>query len=126
MVTIEKLLKDGMEIIKQRDYNSPRLEAELILCYLLEKDRVYIHLNRKGQVSDQVAESFYLLAEKRNQGYPCNILTIPGFMSLISSRKGPYSPRILKPWLNLSLTWLRKGTGTRRFQSLTWEQAAGP
>lgn len=75
MVTIEKLLKDGIEIIKQRDYNSPRLEAELILCHLLEKDRVYIHLNRKSQVSDRVAESFYLLAEKRNQGYPLQYIT---------------------------------------------------
>lgn len=70
MVTIEKLLKGGIEIIKQREFNSPLLDAELILCNLLQKDRIYLHLNRKEEVNEDVAEKFYQLAAKRNEGYP--------------------------------------------------------
>jgi release factor glutamine methyltransferase len=56
MVTIEKLIKDGLNIIKQREFNSPRLEVELILCYLLQKDRIYLHLNGETRVSQDIAE----------------------------------------------------------------------
>lgn len=75
MVTIEKLLKDGIDIIKQREFNSPKLEVELILCYLLQKDRIYIHLNKKEEVSEEIKDKFYKLAEKRNNGYPLQYIT---------------------------------------------------
>ncbi len=75
MVTIEKLLKDGIDIIKQREFNSPKLEVELILCYLLQKDRIYLHLNRKEEVSEEIKDKFYKLAEKRNNGYPLQYIT---------------------------------------------------
>ena len=75
MVTIEKLLKDGIDIIKQREFNSPKLEVELILCYLLQKDRIYLHLNRKKEVSQEIKDKFYKLAEKRNNGYPLQYIT---------------------------------------------------
>jgi len=42
MVTIEKLLKDGIDIIKKRDYNNPNLDVQLILSHLLSKDRIYL------------------------------------------------------------------------------------
>lgn len=75
MVTIEKLLKDGVEIIKQREFNFPKLDAEMILCYLLQKDRIYLHLNRKAEVNNDVKEKFYQLAVKRNEGYPLQYIT---------------------------------------------------
>ncbi len=75
MVTIEKLLRDGIDIIKQREFNSPKLEVELILCYLLQKDRIYLHLNRKKEVSQEIKDKFYKLAEKRNNGYPLQYIT---------------------------------------------------
>lgn len=75
MVTIEKLLRDGIDIIKQREFNSPKLEVELILCYLLQKDRIYLHLNRKEEVSEEIKDKFYKLAEKRNNGYPLQYIT---------------------------------------------------
>ncbi len=75
MVTIEKLLKDGIDIIKQREFNSPKLDTELILCYLLKKDRIYLHLNRKTEVNDDIKEKFYELAMKRSDGYPLQYIT---------------------------------------------------
>jgi len=64
MVTIGKLIKDGLDIIRQREFNSPRLDVELILCYLLKKDRIFLHLNEKMEVSPDLADKFYELAKK--------------------------------------------------------------
>ena len=75
MVTIEKLLMDGIDIIKQREFNFPKLDAELILCYIIQKDRIYLHLNKKTEVSDDIKEKFYQLAVKRNEGYPLQYIT---------------------------------------------------
>ena len=75
MVTIEKLLMDGIDIIKQRKFNYPNLDAELILSYIIQKDRIYLHLNRKKEVSDDIKEKFYQLAVKRNEGYPLQYIT---------------------------------------------------
>lgn len=83
MVTIEKLLKDGIEIIKQRDYNNPLLDVQLILCHLIKKDRVYVHLNRKEEVDEEIEKKFYEMALKRNLGYPLQYMTnIQEFMGL--------------------------------------------
>ncbi|NLK65632.1 MAG: peptide chain release factor N(5)-glutamine methyltransferase [Tissierellia bacterium] len=75
MVTIEKLIKDGLDIIEQREFNSPALDVELILCYLLQKDRIYLHLNKKTQVSQDIKDKFYELVQKRNEGYPLQYIT---------------------------------------------------
>ena len=75
MVTIEKLLKDGIEIIKKRDYNNPLLDVQLILSHLLQKDKVYLHLHRKDEVDDLLTEKFYQMAEKRSAGYPLQYMT---------------------------------------------------
>jgi release factor glutamine methyltransferase len=95
MVTIEKLIKDGLNIIKQREFNSPRLEVELILCYLLQKDRIYLHLNGETRVSQDIADKFYELAEKRNGGYPLQYITnSQDFMGLnFYVREGVLIPR---------------------------------
>jgi|LAHS01.1.fsa_nt_gb release factor glutamine methyltransferase len=95
MVTIEKLLKSGIEIIKQREFNSPKLDAELILCYLLKKDRIYLHLNSKEEVNDDIEKNFYELAEKRNAGYPLQYITnSQEFMGLeFYVREGVLIPR---------------------------------
>lgn len=75
MVTIEKLLKDGIEIIKQREYNNPFLDVQLILSHLLKKDKIYLHVHGKSQVDEYVAKQFYAMAENRNKGYPLQYMT---------------------------------------------------
>ena len=75
MVTVEELLKAGTNIIKPREFNSPGLDSELILCYLLQKDRIYLHLNRKTEISEYIKDKFYELAKKRNEGYPLQYIT---------------------------------------------------
>lgn len=75
MVTIEKLLKDGIEIIKEREFNNPFLDVQLILSYLLKKDKIYLHLHRKDELDENTANKFYEMAEKRNEGYPLQYMT---------------------------------------------------
>jgi len=70
MVTIEKLLKDGIKVIKQREFNNPFLDVQLILSYLLKKDKIYLHLHRNEEVDEITTKAFYEMAEKRNEGYP--------------------------------------------------------
>lgn len=70
MVTIEKLLKDGIEIIKKRDFNNPFLDVQLIMSYLLKKDRTYLHLHMDEVVDEDISSKFYEMVEKRNTGYP--------------------------------------------------------
>ncbi len=75
MVTIERLLKDGIEIIKQREFNNPFLDVQLILSHLLQKDRIYLHLHRKDEIDEDTAKKFHEMAAKRNEGYPLQYMT---------------------------------------------------
>lgn len=69
-LTIEKLLKDGLIMIEKRDYNNPFLDIQLILSHLLEKDRIYLHMNKDEEVESDVSKKYYDMVERRNIGYP--------------------------------------------------------
>lgn len=75
MVTIEKLLKDGIDAIKQREYNNPFLDVQLILSHLLKKDRIYLHAHRNDDVDEETALKFYEMSRSRNEGYPLQYMT---------------------------------------------------
>ncbi|WMJ77180.1 MULTISPECIES: peptide chain release factor N(5)-glutamine methyltransferase [unclassified Sedimentibacter] len=95
MVTIEKLLKDGIKIIRQREFNNPFLDVQLILSHLLKQDKIYLHVNRNKEVDDITAEKFYDMVEKRNSGYPLQYMTnSQEFMGLdFYVQKGVLVPR---------------------------------
>ncbi len=75
MVTIEKLLMDGIKIIKNRDYNNPNLDVQIILSHLLSKDKIYLHMHRNHEVTDDIADKFYEMVRKRSEGYPLQYMT---------------------------------------------------
>lgn len=68
--TIEKLLKDGLNIIEEREYNNPFLDVQLILSHLLKKDKIYLHMHKDEEVDSNVSEKYYEMVERRNLGYP--------------------------------------------------------
>ena len=68
--TIEKLLRDGINIIKKRDYNNPFLDVQLMLSYLLKKDKIYLHMHMNEEVEECVSGKYYEMVERRNVGYP--------------------------------------------------------
>ncbi|NLV77048.1 MAG: peptide chain release factor N(5)-glutamine methyltransferase [Tissierellia bacterium] len=80
---INSLLKKGVEIIGERKYGNPQLEATLVLSKLLGVDKVYIYTHGKEKVSPSVKEKFIKLMEKRATGYPIQyILKEKEFMGL--------------------------------------------
>jgi len=68
--TIEKLLKDGLNIIERRDYNNPFLDVQLILSHLLRRDKIYLHMHKDEEVESDVSKNYYEMVERRNIGYP--------------------------------------------------------
>lgn len=81
--TIEKLLRDGLSLIKEREYNNPSLDVQLILCHLLKKDKIYLFLHKDEVVDETTVKKFYEMAEKRNSGYPLQyMINSQEFMSL--------------------------------------------
>ncbi|MCF6461191.1 peptide chain release factor N(5)-glutamine methyltransferase [Clostridium sp. Cult3] len=80
---INSLLKRGVEIIGDRKYSNPQLEATLVLCKLLDVDKVYIYTHGKDRVSQQIVDKFLKLMGKRATGYPIQyILKEKEFMGL--------------------------------------------
>ncbi len=73
--TIEKLLKYGIETVEKREFNNPFLDVQLILCFLLKKDRIYLHIHKDDEVSEEISNKFYEMVRKRNSGYPLQYMT---------------------------------------------------
>lgn len=80
---ISHLLKIGVDMIKDREYGSPLLEATLLLGSLLNVDKVYIYTHGRDEVSQDVVDKFIELMEMRKEGYPIQyILKEKEFMGL--------------------------------------------
>lgn len=93
--TIEKLLQDGINLIKKRDYINPTLDVQLILSYLLNKDKIYLILHKDEVVEEEVANRFFTMVNRRNEGYPLQYMTNSReFMGLeLYIREGVLVPR---------------------------------
>ncbi len=68
--SIEYLLNDGMNILKERDYNNPFLDLQLILMHLLKKDKIYLYAHKDEIVDEQIIKKYYEMINKRDSGYP--------------------------------------------------------
>ncbi|MBU5436748.1 peptide chain release factor N(5)-glutamine methyltransferase [Tissierella sp. MSJ-40] len=80
---INKLLEKGVDLIKDREFGNPVLEAILILSNLLNVDKTYIYTHGKDEVSQEVEDKYLKLMNKRASGYPVQyILKEREFMGL--------------------------------------------
>lgn len=81
--SIEYLLNDGIKILEKRDYNNPSLDLQLILMYLLNKDKIYLYTHKDEIISEETAKKYYEMVTKRNSGYPLQyMLNSQEFMGL--------------------------------------------
>lgn len=72
--SIKKLLNDAKTILS--DYSAtPSLDAELLLCHLLKKNRIYLYSHPEKNLSDQEYQHWQELLEKRLQQIPIAYLT---------------------------------------------------
>ena len=80
---INQLLKTGVDIIKNREYGNPVLEATMALEYLLNVDRIYIYTHGKDSVNKDIQDKFLEIMKLRATGYPIQyILKGKEFMGL--------------------------------------------
>lgn len=81
--SIEYLLNDGIKMLEKRDYNNPSLDLQLILMYLLDKDKIYLYTHKDEIISEETAKKYYEMVTKRNSGYPLQyMLNSQEFMGL--------------------------------------------
>lgn len=81
--TIGDLLDIGSKILKAEDIDTYMLDAQLLLCNVLAKDKVYIITNRDKEVSAKDEKEYLNLIEKRKEKMPIKyILGETEFMGL--------------------------------------------
>lgn len=76
-----ELIKEACNMLN--GFDLPQLDAEVILSYVLNKDKIYIYINRDMEISEETAQEFFKLIERRKNGEPVQyIVGRQEFMSL--------------------------------------------
>lgn len=82
MTSISQILHQSIEQL-QPVSDSARLDAELLLCYILKKDRSFLRARSEHELEQQQLNTFQKLLKRRIQGEPiAHILGERGFWSL--------------------------------------------
>ncbi|WP_111641054.1 peptide chain release factor N(5)-glutamine methyltransferase [Marinimicrobium alkaliphilum] len=80
-MTIAECLRRAAELASVSD--SPRLDAELLLCRVLERERTYLYTWPERELSASQAQAFDMLWQRRRRGEPvAHILGVREFWSL--------------------------------------------
>ena len=83
IVTVGKLLEKGNEILKDNEIDTYILDTQLLLGYVLNKDRIWLITNRSKKVKIEDETKFYELLLKRKYKMPIKyILQECEFMGL--------------------------------------------
>lgn len=78
---ILELIKEAVNILN--GFNLPQLDAEVILSHVLNKDKIYLYVNRNMEIGEDVSREFFSLIERRKNGEPVQyIVGKQEFMSL--------------------------------------------
>lgn len=81
--TIEELLNSGTSILKENNVDTARLDAELLLGYIIEKERIYLITHKEEIIDKEKADKYYKLIEKRRKKMPVKyILKTCEFMGI--------------------------------------------
>ncbi len=65
MVRVVDLLKQGVEKLKLVGIDTPQLDAEVILCNLLEVERVQLHIHPEKEIAWEICQKYWEAVEKR-------------------------------------------------------------
>ncbi|KJF25885.1 SAM-dependent methyltransferase [Clostridium aceticum] len=69
-MTAVEILREAVEKLKAADIDTPQLDAEVILCNLLQVDRVKIHIYPEMEISQEICRRFWIDVEKRLKHMP--------------------------------------------------------
>ncbi len=67
---IEELINTGATTLKDKGIDTARLDAELLLGSVIEKDRVYLITHKEEEVNEENTEKYFDLIEKRRNKMP--------------------------------------------------------
>lgn len=82
-LTVNELLKKGIDLLGQGDFLNPLLDAQLLLCHVLNVDKIYIYTQGNKEVSQEDVDKFLKLITLRKERYPLQyILGSQEFMGL--------------------------------------------
>ena len=82
MVKISEAINLSQSILKD-SIPSPRLDAEIIVCHVLKKDRLFLTINRDFEISKSELDTIKALSHLRASHKPMAYITgIKEFMSL--------------------------------------------
>lgn len=73
--TIQNLLNQAGEYLKNKGINSPRLSAELLLCFVLRMQRIELYTHFDKTVTKEQAESLRELVKRAGENEPIAYLT---------------------------------------------------
>ncbi len=73
--TVQKILKWTEEYLDKRGVSSPRWEAEQLLAYLIDANRLDLYLDPHRPLLPQELSTFKVLLKRRTQGEPIQYIT---------------------------------------------------
>lgn len=73
--TISELLKKGIDILGEGDYFNPLLDAQILLSFLLDVDKIYLYTHNNELVDSEVRDEYLRLIELRRQRFPLQYIT---------------------------------------------------
>ncbi len=74
-MTLGEALNRAFQLLKQKGVLSPRLDAEVLLAHVLDRDRVYLYREPERLLDPAVAGRYNQLIERRAAGEPVAYLT---------------------------------------------------
>lgn len=74
MVTVGDLVRKGTEMLLSVS-RTPQLDAEVILCNLLETDRIQLHIYPEREISQEICRIFWESVDKRRSNMPIQYIT---------------------------------------------------
>ena len=82
-MVIAELLAGGIRALQEAGIESSRLDAEVLLCHLLQKERIYLLLHKDEAVSEEISRAFMDVIGRRQKNEPVAYITgEKEFMSL--------------------------------------------
>ncbi len=82
-MTLRELLNGGVTLLKEKGISDAALEAEMLLCHLLNKDRIHLYAYGREPVAEELRRRYFDLLEERAAGRPLQyILGTAEFMGV--------------------------------------------
>ena len=73
--TVRKVLEWTTDYFKQKGISSPRLDAEILLAYAMDVDRLYLYLNMDKPLSGSERDTYRRLVTRRSEREPTALIT---------------------------------------------------